>query len=489
MKKNIVMHLWSREVGVASIKSEKLRKAFFSVFLLLFTYLNGFSQDVVMMIGPATKQPAQFNFYYTDELAMGHPKFLSKNTEKMNITRPVLFIEADKNQNCYLINPGDTLELTKADGAIKSTVLRKNKKYSESDNNEFLFFSRLISDIGPMRFPFICPEDFKKQITKTEREQKIRELYQGRQNYLKDYAVKYKISAEFSSYCESLFSGLLVQQILSLCRNTEGIDPLSVVEYASSFDLLKKELVPYPVAVNNIEYQKALILLSYLLTNTTKMEDYATTSKLISKKFSGADQDFLLGRYMLMAMKSEKISGKDRDLLIANYQEKAPNSPSKDLILENYRNMMKVKKASLSDVTMLTDQEGKRTSWNKLLETNKGKVIYVDFWASWCAPCKAEMPASKLLVEAYRGQKIEFVYISLDEKTADWKESARNLKLPPIGSYLAEGNFSSKLVRDLKISTIPRYVLVNKSGKIVMDNASRPSEQEVKAQIEKLIKE
>lgn len=111
---------------------KKYIKKIFSVFLLLFTGLYGSSQDIVLMIGAATKQPTQFNFYYTDELAMGHPQFLSRDTEKINVKRPILLFEADRNQNCYLVNPGDTLVLTKSGNALSTTVMRKNKNYTRN---------------------------------------------------------------------------------------------------------------------------------------------------------------------------------------------------------------------------------------------------------------------------------------------------------------------------------------------------------------------
>lgn len=458
-----------------------------SLLLLSFISWNSFAQNLVLKLGNGDKQ-SEFNFYYTDEVAMGHPHFDIKGTETIAIDRPVLLVEAQDSQNCYLVNPGDTIVLTKIKGAAITTMTRINKKYTKGKNDEFLFFARLIKEIGPMRFPFKCPPEFKKETNKREREQKIRMMHQARLKYLKDYGTKYKLSDAFTQYCRSLFSGILVQDILNLCRKSETISPLSVKDYYADVDRLKKELIAYQPAINNIEYQKALISLSYLLTNNIGEDNYSKISEIISSHFSARDKEFLLSYRLIKLIKSGKLSAATAEQYVRAYNNSFPQSIYKTKLSEYYQNAITVKNASTNTATVLINTKGNKSTWANLITENKGKVVYVDLWASWCAPCKAEMPASHLLRKQYASKAITFIYLSLDEKQADWKSSAASLKLPKENSYLVEGDFEAKLARDLKITSIPRYLLISKSGKIVLPDAPRPSDAKLKPEIEKLLK-
>lgn len=447
-----------------------------------------FAQRVVLKIGKGDKK-SEYNFYYTDEVAMGHPHFDIKGTEEIAIDRPVLLIEAENSQNCYLVNPGDTLLFTKIKGAAVTTVVRTNRKYTKAQNDEFLFFARLIKDVGAMRFPLRCPPEFKTAMSKQEREQKISAMYQQRLKYLKDYGIKYQVSIEFIQYCKSLFSGILVQDILSLCRESETISPLSVKDYSAEVDRLKKKLVPFLPAINNIEYQKALISLSYLLTSSIDEKKYPEVRTLIDGHFNAGDKEFLLAYRLIKLIKEGKISASTAGQYVAAYNNSFPQSNYKAKLSEYYQNGISVRNASTNTNTVLINNSGSKSTWSKLIAENKGKVIYVDFWASWCAPCKAEMPASQMLRKHYDHMAVTFVYLSLDEKRADWKNSATSLKLPEGTSYLVEGDFEAKLARDLKIKSIPRYLLINKSGQIILPDAPRPGESRLKLEIEQLLKQ
>ena len=121
--------------------------------------------------------------------------------------------------------------------------------------------------------------------------------------------------------------------------------------------------------------------------------------------------------------------------------------------------------------------------------TTKSKVTYIDFWASWCGPCKGEMPASQSLREEYASKGVNFVYISLDEDKSDWASANKNFALPDGHSFVLPNSSGSEIPTRFNISSIPRYVLMDANGNVVDDNAPRPSETErIKESLDKMLK-
>jgi len=117
----------------------------------------------------------------------------------------------------------------------------------------------------------------------------------------------------------------------------------------------------------------------------------------------------------------------------------------------------------------------------------KGKVVVVDVWATWCGPCKGEIPYLKKLEEEMHGQDVVFIGVSLDEakdkqKWIDFVKS-ENLK----GVQLHASGWS-QIARDYEIKGIPRFMLIDKNGKIVTENAPRPSNPLLKKMIENELK-
>jgi len=115
------------------------------------------------------------------------------------------------------------------------------------------------------------------------------------------------------------------------------------------------------------------------------------------------------------------------------------------------------------------------------LEDLKGKYVYVDVWATWCGPCKAEIPSLKALEEEFHKENIEFVSISVD-KAADhdkWLAMVNDKELKGVQLF-ADKSWSSDFVQGYLIKGIPRFILIDPQGNIVNSNAPRPSSDKIK---------
>ncbi len=122
------------------------------------------------------------------------------------------------------------------------------------------------------------------------------------------------------------------------------------------------------------------------------------------------------------------------------------------------------------------------------LEDFKGKYVYIDVWATWCGPCRAEIPFLKKVEEKYQGKNIAFVSISIDNlKDLDkWKTMIKEKELGGV-QVIADNDWNSQFVKDYKITGIPRFILIDPSGNIVKADASRPSSPALQEQLDKLL--
>lgn len=122
------------------------------------------------------------------------------------------------------------------------------------------------------------------------------------------------------------------------------------------------------------------------------------------------------------------------------------------------------------------------------LEDFKGKYVYIDVWATWCGPCRAEIPFLKKVEEKYHGKKIEFVSISVDvdKDHEKWVNFVKEKQLGGVQLF-ADKNWMSDFITSFGINSIPRFILLDPQGNVVSANAERPSDAKLVATLDKLL--
>lgn len=125
------------------------------------------------------------------------------------------------------------------------------------------------------------------------------------------------------------------------------------------------------------------------------------------------------------------------------------------------------------------DVNGKMVS----LSDFKGKVVLVDVWATWCGPCRGEIPHLKKLEEEMHGKDVVFLGVSVDEakNKQKWLDFIEKEGLKGV-QVLASG--WSKITKDYKITGIPRFMVFDRNGNIVSIDAPRPSNPALKEMLE-----
>jgi len=147
--------------------------------------------------------------------------------------------------------------------------------------------------------------------------------------------------------------------------------------------------------------------------------------------------------------------------------------------------------ASLKNTSHLKEYQDAKTLFEELIKPYKGKVIYVDFWGTWCAPCKENMKYVKDIKAKLKGQDVVFMYFANNSPEDSWKNIIKEMDLT--GENVVQYRLPEKqeeiIERLFSVNSFPTYLLVNKEGKVVNTKAASPIQGEITVQqISELLK-
>lgn len=260
------------------------------------------------------------------------------------------------------------------------------------------------------------------------------------------------------TYQEGFF-GLSLGQTRTFTYLENGFD-LKIVKSGDSFTFSG-------IGAENSNYIKEKIDLSMQFMN---VQSYFSLEKdEFEAKLSQATEVF----DKLIATYGDKINTEFLEGEIKN------NKDFYKAVKDNYNKQYKIanatKKGNPSPKFInLENFNGGTTSLDDL----KGKYVYIDVWATWCGPCKREIPHLQNLEKRFHNKNIEFVSISIDNlnKKATWKQMISDKNMSGIQLFAGE---NQSFVEAYNISGIPRFILLDPEGNIVDANALRPSNPEL----------
>ena len=111
----------------------------------------------------------------------------------------------------------------------------------------------------------------------------------------------------------------------------------------------------------------------------------------------------------------------------------------------------------------LTDRDGSKKTSMEVIKGNK--YVLIDFWASWCSPCRKEIPNLKALYAKYHDKGLQIISISTDRKAADWEKALVAEKLP----WINYRDVDESIAATFKVNAIPAIFLVDGNGVLVDD--------------------
>lgn len=176
---------------------------------------------------------------------------------------------------------------------------------------------------------------------------------------------------------------------------------------------------------------------------------------------------------------------KDKKAVMDMYKSFGAKGEKLQAIEKIYTSLKKIDPGNPAPDFSYADADGKIYT----LADFKGKVLYIDVWATWCGPCIGEIPHLKELEKSFEGKDIAFVSISLDsdKDIEKWKTFVKEKQLEGIQLH-ANGDINSKIAKEYLINGIPHFILIGKDGKIINSNAERPSEEKkIKQVLEKAL--
>lgn len=367
------------------------------------------------------------------------------------------------------VKKGDSLEISYSDGKFSFGRLR-NKNYADPNLNLYSDYYDYVKKEKPFEEIYMEEKDAAMHKDMVKSLNLNKKLYKVRSKFIKRYKKRNQI--------ESIYTDSFLNQYKFRKLNldywdikTLGNEEQLTEKYSEILEFFKTEKIQAEMIPQLFD-----IIFDYCETTAINFNNSNHIAALaenffrsVKHDFDGRNRDLLLLRLFRSGRSKESFLRFYNEFKIFAHDESFVNR-AKELIAGNPYG----KESVTDEETLIKDIKGKETTVKDILKKYKGKAVYLNFWASWCAPCRLEIPKSLTASKKYKN--VKFIYISTDENDEQWKKANNKILSDHGESYRLIDENSSKFIQEINLSLIPRRIIFNEQGEIADKDAPGANE-------------
>ncbi|MFK7810775.1 MAG: TlpA family protein disulfide reductase [Saprospiraceae bacterium] len=382
-----------------------------------------------------------------------------------------------KNKIPFYISPGDQLQFKFngnsfletlvffGEGSAANNYLLAKQKHFEKET-EYL----------QRQMKYATPSEFKEYME----EQRTLRL-----EFLGNYENGNSFENDFSDFAKAEINYWYANQLLSypwehpLHHDMDAPMPMPEDYFAflEQLEIVEVAALPYEGYTHFLDQYFDYLLELPSNNSLTKMQ-------LAEQNLHGEVLSFYKARLLTIACKRGRAT--ENEELIHDFIANSSNEVYVKVLREALVEAKGLTNGALAPVFKLTNTNGRLVS----LEDFKEKVVYLDFWASWCSPCIMQMKNSKSWKAQFKDKDVAFIYISLDKDKTDWRNFVHSLSKGSQDVHLVAKSgemYDSEVAREYFVKRLPNVFIIDKQGNVFYNSVKEKTQLRMADMIEDLL--